>query len=156
MRWLLLSHNNPIHNRSRRPQHRHVAEVLQPRTTRAFNTRPKASLTCTPPSRPIVRPRRDGGLQTADRRKSAVDPLAALSRALVANLKSQNMAAAKAESRPVGGGQACAGRSQTVGRAGLKRVNMPQRHVLSSGSMNQLNGSPEKHQGHLRSLGRRL
>lgn len=128
MRWLLLSHNNLIHNRSCRPQRRHVAEVLQPQTTQAFNTRPKASLTCMPPSRPIVRPRRDGELQTADRRKSAVDLLAALSRALVANLNSQNMAVAKAESRPVGGGQACVSRSQTVKRAGLKWVNMPQQH----------------------------
>lgn len=135
MRWLLLSHNNLIHNRSRRPQHRHVAEVLQLRTTQAFNTRPKASLTCTPPSQPIVRPRCDGEVLTADRRKSAVDLLAALSRALVANLNSQNMAVVKAESQPVGDGQACASCSQTVKRAGLKRVNMPQ-HILSSGSMN--------------------
>lgn len=136
MRWLLLSHNNLIHNHSRRRQHRHVAEVFQPRTTQAFNMRPKASLTCTPPSRPIVRPRRDGELQTADRRKSAVDLLAALSQALFANLNSQNMAVAKAESQPVRGGQACASHSQTVKRAGLKRVNMLQQHVLSSGSMN--------------------
>lgn len=136
MRWLLLSHNNLIHNRSSRPQYHHVAEVLQPRTTQAFNTRPKASLTCTPPSRPIVRPRRDGELQTADRRKSAVDPLAALSRALVANLNSQSMAVTKAESRPVRSSQACASLSQTVKRAGLKRVNTPQQHVLSLGSMN--------------------